>query len=101
MSDKPIPKIIEEISLNELNKIDVALEGDWSSTVVTIWTCEKGFQGFSEVARSHERFKPSLELYFDGMWVGLHCFNRVDNENVFDEQLAMKVVEYVDQHCRE
>jgi hypothetical protein len=88
--EQPLPKLLEEISLTNLHRIDVALEGDWSSTVVTVWTRKNRFLGF------HEVFKPSVELYFDNSWVGIHCFKRVDNMNVFDKELALRIIDYVE-----
>ncbi len=95
---KEMPLIVREISLDGIRRVDVALEGDWSPTVITVWTRDRGRSDFSAVVRSHKTFKPSLELYFEGAWVGIHCFNRVDGENVFDEELATKVLEFVE--CR-
>ena len=94
--EQALPKLLEEISLTNLHRIDVALEGDWSSTVVTVWTRKDRFQGLSEVRMSHEVFKPSVELYFDNSWVGIHCFKRVDNMNVFDKELVLRIIDYVE-----
>lgn len=94
--EQPLPKLLEEISLTNLHRIDVALEGDWSSTVVTVWTRKDRSLGLSEVRMSHEVFKPSVELYFDNSWVGIHCFKRVDNMNVFDNELALRIIDYVE-----
>ncbi len=69
---KELPKIIKEISLQEIQRIDAALEGNWSPTVVTVWSREKGIHGFSEVSLTHPEYKPSLELYFKNTWVGIH-----------------------------
>jgi hypothetical protein len=41
--EQPLPKLLEEISLTNLHRIDVALEGDWNSTVVTVWTRKDRF----------------------------------------------------------
>ncbi len=93
-----IPKIIREISLNHLRRIDISLEGNWNFNIVTIWTRENGFNGLSGIIRSHQTFKPSLELYFEGYWVGLNCFKIIDNNNVFNEELALKVIKYIDEY---
>ena len=45
---------------------------------------------------SHPSFKPSLELYFDDHWVGIHCYWRVDGRNVFDGELAQTVIDFVE-----
>jgi hypothetical protein len=91
-----LPKLLEEISLTNLHRIDVALEGDWSSTLVTMWTIKDRFLEFSEDQMSHEVFKPSVELYFDNSWVGIHCFKRIKNMNVFDKELALEIIDYVE-----
>ncbi len=94
--NEELPKILKEISLQDLQRIDVALEGDWSSTVVTVWSRERGRHGFSEIVRSHPIYKPSLELCFEDTWVGLHCFKRIDYQNVFDEELALEIIGHVE-----
>lgn len=91
-----IPLIVREIPLDGILRVDVALEGDWNRTVATVWTRDGGRSGFSAVARSHPTFKPSLELYLEAAWVGIHCFMRVAGDNVFDEELAAEVLEYVE-----
>ncbi len=95
-----LPQTLREISLDGLRRIDVALEGDWNPTVVTVWSREEGRHGFSAVARSHPTHKPSLELYFENVWLGIHCFRRIDDENAFDEELAIRIIEYVEERCR-
>jgi hypothetical protein len=92
-----LPEILTEISLERLIRIDAGLEGDWSPTVVTVWSSDDGLVGFEAVADRHPVFKPSLELYFDGAWIGVHCFRRVGDENVFDEELARDVIGYVEE----
>ncbi|MFX0199439.1 MAG: hypothetical protein ACFFCW_25230 [Candidatus Hodarchaeota archaeon] len=64
--------------------------------MVTIWTRNKGKLGFSKVTRTHSTHKPSLELYFENAWFGIHCFNRINGENVFDEEFALQILEYVE-----
>jgi hypothetical protein len=94
--ERTLPKVLEEITLTDLNRIDVALEGDWSSTVSTVWKREDRFLGFSGVATSHKVFKPSIELYFGNYWVGIHCFKSLDGKYVFDDQLALAIIDYVE-----
>jgi hypothetical protein len=65
-------KILNDISLRGLMRIDAALEGNWNPTVTTVWTKKKGFIGFSSVTHSHPDLKPSLELYYKDRWIGLH-----------------------------
>lgn len=96
--DKDIPLILEQISLEQIQRIDIALEGDWNRTQVTVWTKDKGLKNFIKVIRSHHEFKPSLELYFEGGWLGLHCFNRIKGKNFFDEKFARQIIAYVESH---
>lgn len=46
MSNQDFPKIIKEISLAHLKRIDVALEGNWNSTVSTVWSEKKASSVF-------------------------------------------------------
>lgn len=66
--------LLRVIPLDGILRIDVGLEGDWSGSVVTVWTRDQGLVGFDHVARSHSDHQPSAELYFEGAWVGVHCF---------------------------
>lgn len=91
-----LPAVLSEISLTGLKRIDVSLEGDWSARVTSVWAREAGFLGFSAVARQHPTHKPSLELYFEDYWVGCHCFRRVHGQNVFDEELARRIIDHVE-----
>ena len=96
---KEIPLIFREISLDAIERIDLALEGDWSRTVVTVWTRDHGALGFTAATRSHPINKPSLELYFTDSWLGIHCFTRTAGQNVFDEEFASRIIEYVESKC--
>ncbi len=88
---------LDGIHLEDILRIDVALEGDWNRTVVTVWNRGEEEPDFSRVAREHEEFRPSVELYFPGRWLGLHCYRREDGRNRFDEERARKwVMEVVD-----
>jgi len=95
---KSVHTLLGAIPLNGVRRIDVGLEGDWSGTVVTVWTRDQGLVGFDEAVRSDLDRKPSAELYFDGAWVGVHCFRVDDGRNVLDEDLAMELVRQVEQH---
>ncbi len=94
--NKKLPQIIGEISLDAIIRIDVSLEGAWNSNLATIWSRKDGFTGFNGISRSHAVFKPSLELYFDCSWVGIHCFNRKGGHFVFDEELAAAIIDYIE-----
>lgn len=92
-----LPRLLSACPLADLMRIDVGLEGDWSGSVTTVWSRANGWQGLSTVVRGHDRFKPSLELYFIGGWIGLHCFNRVGKANVLDEDFLQLVVQQVEE----
>jgi len=89
-----LPQILNHISLRDLKRIDVALEGNWNPTVATVWSKDKGFLGFSGVVKSHPKYKPSVELYFDHIWIGIHCYRELDKQYVFDENLALRIIEF-------
>lgn len=91
-----IEEIIMQLPLTKLKRIDSALEGNWSQTVTTIWTREDGFIGFSKVTKSHSTLRPSLELYFEGWWVGVPCCQLRENMNLFDERLALEIIRRIE-----
>jgi hypothetical protein len=95
-AERAFPKFLEGVSLTNLNRVDVALEGDWGATVVTVWTRKDGFLGFSGVTTSHEVLRPSIELCFGDSWVGIHCFKRVDGGYLFDKELALAIIDYIE-----
>jgi hypothetical protein len=90
------PAFITRISLEKILRIDLGLEGDWSNTVVTVWSRYQGRLGFSKAFISHPNYKPSLELYFSDFWLGVHCFSHKDGMYLFDEVFATKLIEYVE-----
>ena len=95
-----VPGILAGLPLDGLVRIDAALEGDWNGTVTTVWTREKGRLGFHSVAGPHPDYKPSLELYFTGAWVGIHCFVVSNGQNMFDEPFARGIVDYIEYQLR-
>jgi hypothetical protein len=88
--------LLSACSLDDLTRIDVGLEGDWSPTVKTVWTRNDGRLNLSVVVREHESFKPSLELYFVDGWIGLHCCCWDGQVNVLDESLVERVIDDVE-----
>jgi hypothetical protein len=96
---KNIPLIVREIPVDGIQKVFAALEGDWNSTMVTIWTRDKGLLGFSKVTRTHSTFKPSIELYLEDTWLGIHCYKKINGKNVFDEEFAINLLEYLETKC--
>jgi len=95
MNQKNIPDIIKRLPLYDIERIDTSLEGDWSPNVKTIWSKDKGFFGFPNVKFIHSTFKPSLELYFESCWFGIHCFKKVNNQLVLDEEYALNIIQYI------
>lgn len=87
-----LPALLSACPLADLTRIDVGLEGDWNPTAQPVWTRQGGWLGLAEAAREHERFKPSLELYFTDGWIGLHCFRRRGSMNVLDEERLERIV---------
>lgn len=91
-----ILSLLASIPLQAIRRIDLGLEGDWSRTVVPVWSRQEGRLGFEDATRSHREHRPSLELYFDGAWVGIHSFRRDGEMNVFDERFADEVIRWVE-----
>lgn len=82
---------IGRLPLGSLDRIDVALEGSWSETVRTVWRPGDAAPDLGSPL-SHPSLVPSLELYWDGAWLGLHCYRRAGELNVLDEELARAMV---------
>jgi hypothetical protein len=95
-TEEEILALIEKLPLEGLVRIDAALEGDWSHSVTTVWTCERGLLGFGEVRTGHPEHIPSIELMFPNYWLGVRCFVRAREQNVFDETFARTVIDLVD-----
>jgi len=88
--------LLSACRLDDLKRIDLGLEGDWSATVQVAWTRADGTLNLDEHRLEHEAFKPSLELYFDNGWIGLHCFRTIGSTNVLDVALLKRVVDTVE-----
>lgn len=84
--------LLSACRLDDIARIDIGLEGDWSNTVQVVWTRNDGALSLEEPLLEHGSFKPSLELYFDNGWIGLHCFRRVGDKNVPDVALLKRVI---------
>ena len=87
-----LAQLLSACPLASLMRIDVGLEGNWNPTVSTVWSREEGRLGFTDVARQHEAFRPSVELYFTDGWIGLHCFRRIGEVNVLDKERLERIV---------
>lgn len=91
-----LPPALRGISVEGILRVDLGLEGDWSGTVVPIWSRESGFLGFEGATHGHATHRPSLELYFERAWIGLHCFRREGDQNVLDETAALRVISWIE-----
>lgn len=92
----PLHPLVTAVPLAGLVRIDLGLEGDWSGSVVTVWRRNEGLLGFERAVREHAEHTPSLELYYDGGWVGVHCHKVEDGVRRFDESMARRIIEYVE-----
>ena len=81
---------------SDVDRIDVGLEGSWSQSVCTVWNRRDGWLGMTGVTREHSDFKPSVELYFSDGWIGLHCFQRLENSYVLDDSRLEQIVSEVE-----
>ena len=97
-SQSKLPEVIKEINLREILRVDYSMEGDWNQKLNAIWSKEEGFLGYEGMNVSHENHKPCVELYFDGYWLGIHCYEQVDNQNVFDEEKASLMIKYIEEN---
>ena len=91
-----LPGALHDLQLASIVRIDAALEGDWSGTVVPVWTRAEGLLGFDAVRRADPARRPALELYFPGYWIGLHCCTEAGGSFVFDEARARAVIAHVE-----
>ncbi len=86
---------VNRFDLAGLQRIDLALEGAWSETVVTVWTAKDGLIGFSQTPPG----SPSLELYFEDIWI--HCYQRVGHKTHFDQSYAQAIIDWVERKLNE
>lgn len=94
--ENDIPEIVKNQSYSGLSRIDVGMEGNWNPTVTTVWERSKGLIGFDKVARKHLEYKPSLELYYEDGWIGVHCHRNEKDQHEFDEILALRIIQYIE-----
>ena len=64
--------------------------------MVPIWLRSAGRLDADPVTTRHPRFRPSLELYFEGAWVGLHCYREEQDGLVLDEERMEEVLRWVE-----
>ena len=95
-SNYAIPSIIKQISLKDIQRVDVAIEGDWNSTSITIWTPINKSIDFDTILLNHPTKKPSLEIIFSDSWLGVNCYFRSKSKNFFNKDLALQIIEYIE-----
>lgn len=93
--------LLSACDIDDLDRIDVGLEGSWSQSVCTVWTRGGGWIGTQAAVKEHAIFKPSVELYFSNGWIGLHCFRRQGDSNVLDEPHLEQIVSRVEAALRD
>jgi len=91
-----LPDVLKEINLYGIIRLDYSMEGNWNDNLKVIWTREDGFLGYEGITESHETYNPCLELYFDGYFLGIKCFERIENKNVVDKEMIERIIEYIE-----
>ncbi len=89
-------EFLARLPLHRVDRIVFGLEGDWSPSSIEVWRRDQGSSMPPDGARSHAEHRPSLELYLGEIWVGIPCFERIGEENVFDERLAQEIIRLVE-----
>ena len=95
-TSESIPRWLSGAPVDQVIRIDVGLEGNWSETVRQVWSRSTGFTGFEQAPRCHSEYRPALELYLADGWIGIPCSRVSDGQNVLDEAKARRLVEYVE-----
>ena len=93
MTDRDI--LLDSAPLAIVRRIDIGLEGSWSDTVSTVWTRGSDTVTFERVPAENREFRHALELYYDGGWIGVHCWRQHADGFHFDERFARAVIERV------
>jgi hypothetical protein len=93
-----IPEWLAGVDFQRIVRLDVGLEGDWSGSVSAVWTRADGFLGLPDLR--HARLRPALELYFEGGWIGLHCFRAEPDGFALDAAAVQQVVAFLDRFTR-
>lgn len=95
-SQSKLPNVVKEINLQAILRVDYSMEGNWNHNLKVIWSKKEGFLGYEGINTAHEIHKPCVELYFDGYWLGIHCYKVIDGKNVFDQEKADLIIEYIE-----
>ena len=95
-----LPAWLPESVLEHVRRIDLGVEGAWSQSVRCVWTREGTAAGTLEGLPAGPGLRPSLELYMDGGWVGVHCARREGGVQVLDADLAREWIRLVAERAR-
>ncbi|PTM02348.1 MAG: hypothetical protein DA407_15235 [Bacteroidetes bacterium] len=71
-------------------------EGNWNENLKILWTRKDGFLGYDGITEAHETNNPCIELYFDGYFLGIKCFKRIENQNVVDKEMIELIIKYIE-----
>lgn len=93
--DPDLSRIIDNLPLSRLERIDCAFEGDWSGSVHTLWSPEAPEVQLPDATWATDRYKPSIELIFDTTWFGIRCYTEDDGIYRLDAPRATAIIEYV------
>ncbi|MFC1615890.1 hypothetical protein ACFL21_02010 [Patescibacteria group bacterium] len=93
-----IPDIIKKIDLQDILRIDYALEGDWDKTLEVIWKKNKGLINFDKIIKSHKTFQPTIELFFEDHFLGIMCYKETKDGYIFDEEKAKVIIQYIEKN---
>ena len=83
-------------AMEHVVRIDVGLEGAWSESVRPVWDAERGPLPIPSELPGGPGLVPSLELYFDGGWIGIHCYRRVDGAMALDREAVAEWVREIE-----
>lgn len=100
VTDSRRPRWLDPEILDQVIRIDLGLEGDWSKTVSCVWDRDSGYLGLPQDLPRTAELRPCLELYMEDGWIGLHCFALRDGVHEVDVERLHSVVEYVDRAWR-
>ena len=90
--------LIDALQRFDVLRIDAGLEGAWSETVRAIYTPDRGWLGATLDDLTHARFKPCVEVYFEGFWLGLPAFECSAGINRIDEKETRRIADLVAHH---
>ena len=93
--DADLSRIIDNLPLSRLERIDCAFEGDWSGSVHTIGSTEAPDVRLPDTTWATDRYKPSIELMFDSTWFGILCYTEEDGIYRLDVPRATVIIDYV------